>query len=167
MEEMEQDSLVTLNVERLKGTYGRITIAWEADGSISDIFPTSGVVCNLQNYKTVIFKLWLLLMHGTKLCLMAEVFWVWPCQHRIPTNHCREGYNLRLVLLLWFLLIFSSIPKLSVKKGHLFLGSLHQFVKSWMCYTVRKIKPITLEMKMWFQDLRKMEAVNREWIYIR
>ncbi|XP_054434571.1 adhesion G-protein coupled receptor V1 [Pteronotus mesoamericanus] len=44
VEEMEQDSLLTLNVERLKGTYGRITIAWEADGSISDIFPTSGVI---------------------------------------------------------------------------------------------------------------------------
>ncbi|KAB0406077.1 hypothetical protein E2I00_004999, partial [Balaenoptera physalus] len=44
VEEMEQDSLVTLNVERLKGTYGRITVAWEADRSISDIFPTSGVV---------------------------------------------------------------------------------------------------------------------------
>ncbi|XP_054544211.1 adhesion G-protein coupled receptor V1 isoform X2 [Talpa occidentalis] len=44
VEEMEQDSLVTLNVERLKGTYGRLTVAWEADGSISDIFPTSGVI---------------------------------------------------------------------------------------------------------------------------
>ncbi|KAF6125476.1 hypothetical protein HJG60_009913 [Phyllostomus discolor] len=44
VEEMEQDSLVTLNVERLKGTYGRITVVWEADGSISDIFPTSGVI---------------------------------------------------------------------------------------------------------------------------
>lgn len=44
---MEQDSLVTLNVERLKGTHGRITVAWEAVGSISDVFPTSGVVCNL------------------------------------------------------------------------------------------------------------------------
>ncbi|XP_058583138.1 adhesion G-protein coupled receptor V1 isoform X4 [Neofelis nebulosa] len=44
VEEMEQDSLVTLNVERLKGTYGRITTAWEADGSISDVFPTSGVI---------------------------------------------------------------------------------------------------------------------------
>lgn len=47
MEELEQDSLVTLNVERLKGTYGRVTVAWEADGSTSDIFPTSGVVCRL------------------------------------------------------------------------------------------------------------------------
>ncbi|XP_019318343.2 adhesion G-protein coupled receptor V1 isoform X6 [Panthera pardus] len=44
VEEMEQDSLITLNVERLKGTYGRITTAWEADGSISDVFPTSGVI---------------------------------------------------------------------------------------------------------------------------
>ncbi|KAM4875921.1 adhesion G-protein coupled receptor V1 [Thomomys bottae] len=44
VEELEQDSLVTLNVERLKGTYGRITVAWEADGSINDIFPTSGVI---------------------------------------------------------------------------------------------------------------------------
>ncbi|XDC76153.1 hypothetical protein R6Z07F_007326 [Ovis aries] len=44
VDEMEQDSLLTLNVERLKGTYGRITVAWEADGSISDIFPTSGVI---------------------------------------------------------------------------------------------------------------------------
>ncbi|XP_036081242.1 adhesion G-protein coupled receptor V1 isoform X3 [Rousettus aegyptiacus] len=44
VEEMEQDGLVTLSVERLKGTYGRITVAWEADGSVSDIFPTSGVI---------------------------------------------------------------------------------------------------------------------------
>ncbi|XP_058384943.1 adhesion G-protein coupled receptor V1 [Diceros bicornis minor] len=44
VEEMEHDSLVTLNVERVKGTYGRITVAWEADRSISDIFPTSGVI---------------------------------------------------------------------------------------------------------------------------
>ncbi|KAM6225436.1 adhesion G-protein coupled receptor V1 [Rhynchocyon petersi] len=44
VEEMEQDSLVTLNVERLKGTYGHLTVTWEADGSINDIFPTSGVI---------------------------------------------------------------------------------------------------------------------------
>ncbi|XP_075398780.1 adhesion G-protein coupled receptor V1 [Tenrec ecaudatus] len=44
VEEMEQDSLVTLNVERLKGTYGRVTVTWEADGSSSDIFPASGVI---------------------------------------------------------------------------------------------------------------------------
>lgn len=51
VEEMERDSLVTLNVERLKGTHGRITVAWEAAGSTSDVFPTSGVVCDLQNYR--------------------------------------------------------------------------------------------------------------------
>nr|XP_001918372.2 G-protein coupled receptor 98 [Equus caballus] len=44
VEEMEQDNLVTLNVERIKGTYGHITVAWEAGGSVSDIFPTSGVI---------------------------------------------------------------------------------------------------------------------------
>ncbi|KAL1783722.1 G-protein coupled receptor 98 [Sigmodon hispidus] len=44
VEEMERDSLVTLNVERLKGTHGRITVAWEAAGSINDVFPTSGVI---------------------------------------------------------------------------------------------------------------------------
>ncbi|ERE81814.1 G-protein coupled receptor, partial [Cricetulus griseus] len=44
VEEMDRDSLVTLNVERLKGTHGRITVAWEAAGSISDVFPTSGVI---------------------------------------------------------------------------------------------------------------------------
>ncbi|XP_054843539.1 adhesion G-protein coupled receptor V1 [Eublepharis macularius] len=43
-EEMEQDTLITLNVERLIGTYGRITVQWVANGSISDIFPTSGVI---------------------------------------------------------------------------------------------------------------------------
>ncbi|XP_036619299.1 adhesion G-protein coupled receptor V1 [Trichosurus vulpecula] len=44
VEEMEQDNLITLSVERLKGTYGRITVEWVATGSISDIFPTSGVI---------------------------------------------------------------------------------------------------------------------------
>ncbi|XP_051028356.1 adhesion G-protein coupled receptor V1 [Acomys russatus] len=44
VEEMERDSLVTLNVERLKGTHGRVTVAWEAAGSVSDVFPTAGVI---------------------------------------------------------------------------------------------------------------------------
>ncbi|XP_033623594.1 adhesion G-protein coupled receptor V1 [Fukomys damarensis] len=44
VEEMEKDSLITLNVERLKGTYGRVTVAWEADGSVGGVFPTSGVI---------------------------------------------------------------------------------------------------------------------------
>lgn len=43
---MEQDSLITLNVERLIGTYGRVTVEWIANGSTSDVFPASGMVCN-------------------------------------------------------------------------------------------------------------------------
>ncbi|XP_031463513.1 adhesion G-protein coupled receptor V1-like, partial [Phasianus colchicus] len=44
VEEMEQDSLITLNVERLVGTYGRVTVEWIANGSISDVFPASGMI---------------------------------------------------------------------------------------------------------------------------
>ncbi|XP_051498511.1 adhesion G-protein coupled receptor V1 [Apus apus] len=44
VEEMEQDSLITLNIERLIGTYGRVTVEWIANGSISDVFPASGMV---------------------------------------------------------------------------------------------------------------------------
>ncbi|KAG2466796.1 GPR98 protein, partial [Polypterus senegalus] len=44
VEELEQDNLVTLNVERLRGTFGRITVYWAASGSLSDIRPTSGVI---------------------------------------------------------------------------------------------------------------------------
>ncbi|NWU90141.1 GPR98 protein, partial [Upupa epops] len=44
IEEMEQDSLITLNIERLIGTYGRVTVEWVANGSISDVFPSSGMI---------------------------------------------------------------------------------------------------------------------------
>ncbi|XP_064499040.1 adhesion G-protein coupled receptor V1 isoform X4 [Pseudopipra pipra] len=44
VEEMEQDSLITLNIERLIGTYGRVTVEWIANGSTSDVFPTSGMI---------------------------------------------------------------------------------------------------------------------------
>ncbi|KAM9251115.1 adhesion G-protein coupled receptor V1 [Cariama cristata] len=44
VEEMEQDSLITLNIERLIGTYGRVTVEWIANGSISDVFPVSGMI---------------------------------------------------------------------------------------------------------------------------
>ncbi|KAJ7406541.1 G-protein coupled receptor 98 isoform X1 [Willisornis vidua] len=44
VEEMEQDSLITLNIERLIGAYGRITVEWVANGSISDVFPASGMI---------------------------------------------------------------------------------------------------------------------------
>lgn len=46
VEEMEQDSLITLNIERLIGTYGRVSVEWIANGSISDVFPASGMVCS-------------------------------------------------------------------------------------------------------------------------
>ncbi|NWW69684.1 GPR98 protein, partial [Climacteris rufus] len=44
VEEMEQDSVITLNIERLIGTYGRVTVEWIANGSTSDVFPTSGMI---------------------------------------------------------------------------------------------------------------------------
>ncbi|XP_039203978.1 adhesion G-protein coupled receptor V1 isoform X8 [Crotalus tigris] len=44
VEEMEQDTLITLNIERLISTFGQVIVHWEASGSIHDIFPTSGVV---------------------------------------------------------------------------------------------------------------------------
>ncbi|XP_066038594.1 adhesion G-protein coupled receptor V1 [Chamaea fasciata] len=44
IEEMEQDSLITLNIERLVGTYGRVTVEWITNGSISDVFPASGMI---------------------------------------------------------------------------------------------------------------------------
>ncbi|ETE65236.1 G-protein coupled receptor 98, partial [Ophiophagus hannah] len=47
-EEMEQDTLITLNVERLISTFGHVIVHWEASGSINDIFPTSGVVVFLE-----------------------------------------------------------------------------------------------------------------------
>ncbi|KAJ7335780.1 hypothetical protein JRQ81_013721, partial [Phrynocephalus forsythii] len=43
VEELERDTLITLNIERLISSYGRVTVQWEATGSINDIFPTSGV----------------------------------------------------------------------------------------------------------------------------
>ncbi|XP_068103893.1 adhesion G-protein coupled receptor V1 [Hyperolius riggenbachi] len=43
-EEMDQDNLISFSIERLYGTYGRVTVEWIANGSISDIFPASGMV---------------------------------------------------------------------------------------------------------------------------
>lgn len=60
VEEIEQDSLITLNIERLIGTYGRVTVEWIANGSISDVFPASGMVCNhisdIREALTVLFQ---------------------------------------------------------------------------------------------------------------
>ncbi|KAL0979759.1 hypothetical protein UPYG_G00189270 [Umbra pygmaea] len=43
-EELTQANLISLIVERRRGTFGRLTVHWAANGSLEDIFPTSGVV---------------------------------------------------------------------------------------------------------------------------
>lgn len=44
VEELEQNNLISLVVERRRGTFGRLTVHWVANGSLADIYPTSGVV---------------------------------------------------------------------------------------------------------------------------
>ncbi|KAM3842448.1 adhesion G-protein coupled receptor V1-like, partial [Diretmus argenteus] len=44
VEELEQNNQIALSVERRRGTFGRLTVHWAANGSLEDIFPTSGVV---------------------------------------------------------------------------------------------------------------------------
>lgn len=44
VEELEQNNLISLSVERRRGTFGRLTVHWAANGSLEDIFPSSGVV---------------------------------------------------------------------------------------------------------------------------
>lgn len=46
VEELEQNNQISLSVERKRGTFGRLTVHWAADGSLTDIYPTSGVVRN-------------------------------------------------------------------------------------------------------------------------
>uniref|UniRef100_UPI00398F1058 adhesion G-protein coupled receptor V1 isoform X2 n=1 Tax=Pristiophorus japonicus TaxID=55135 RepID=UPI00398F1058 len=43
VEELEQDSMVSLRIERLRGTHRPVTVQWTTNGNINDIFPTSGV----------------------------------------------------------------------------------------------------------------------------
>lgn len=42
---MEQNNPISLSVERKGGTFGRLTVHWASNGSLTDIYPTSGVVC--------------------------------------------------------------------------------------------------------------------------
>ncbi|XP_062873808.1 adhesion G-protein coupled receptor V1 [Trichomycterus rosablanca] len=44
VEELERDSPISLSVERRRGRFGRLTVRWAANGSLEDVFPTSGVV---------------------------------------------------------------------------------------------------------------------------
>ncbi|XP_048383057.2 adhesion G-protein coupled receptor V1 isoform X4 [Stegostoma tigrinum] len=43
VEEFEQNSVVTLSIERLRGTHGVVTVQWTVSGHINDTFPTSGM----------------------------------------------------------------------------------------------------------------------------
>lgn len=52
VEELEQHHQISLSVERKRGTFGRLTVHWAANGSLADIYPTSGVVSNPH----IIFK---------------------------------------------------------------------------------------------------------------
>uniref|UniRef100_A0A8C9WGZ3 Adhesion G-protein coupled receptor V1 n=1 Tax=Scleropages formosus TaxID=113540 RepID=A0A8C9WGZ3_SCLFO len=44
VDELEEDNLISLRIERMKGTFGRLIVHWVANGSIDDIFPTYGEV---------------------------------------------------------------------------------------------------------------------------
>ncbi|XP_055742122.1 adhesion G-protein coupled receptor V1 isoform X1 [Salvelinus fontinalis] len=44
VEELARSNPISLSVERRRGTFGRLTVHWAANGSLEDIFPTSGVV---------------------------------------------------------------------------------------------------------------------------
>ncbi|KAM6930325.1 adhesion G-protein coupled receptor V1 [Xenentodon cancila] len=44
VEELEQNNQISFTVERKRGTFGRLTVHWAANGSLADIYPTSGVV---------------------------------------------------------------------------------------------------------------------------
>lgn len=48
VEELEENNLISLTVERKRGSFGRLTVHWAANGSLADIYPTSGVVSNLS-----------------------------------------------------------------------------------------------------------------------
>uniref|UniRef100_A0A4W5MD34 Calx-beta domain-containing protein n=1 Tax=Hucho hucho TaxID=62062 RepID=A0A4W5MD34_9TELE len=44
VEELVKGNPISLSVERRRGTFRRLTVHWAANGSLEDIFPTSGVV---------------------------------------------------------------------------------------------------------------------------
>ncbi|MED6250420.1 Adhesion G-protein coupled receptor V1 [Ataeniobius toweri] len=44
VEELEQNNQISLHVERKRGSFSRLTVHWAANGSLADIYPTSGVV---------------------------------------------------------------------------------------------------------------------------
>ncbi|XP_014844179.1 PREDICTED: G-protein coupled receptor 98 isoform X1 [Poecilia mexicana] len=57
VEELEQNNKISLNVERRRGSFGRLTVHWAANGSLADIYPTSGVVTFSEGQTVAIISL--------------------------------------------------------------------------------------------------------------
>ncbi|XP_069555964.1 adhesion G-protein coupled receptor V1 [Brachyistius frenatus] len=57
VEELEQNNQISLSVERRRGSFGRLTVHWAANGSLTDIYPTSGVVTFSEGQKVAIISL--------------------------------------------------------------------------------------------------------------
>ncbi|XP_044053980.1 adhesion G-protein coupled receptor V1 isoform X2 [Siniperca chuatsi] len=57
VEELEQNTQISLSVERKRGTFGRLTVHWAANGSLADIYPTSGVVTFSEGQSVAIISL--------------------------------------------------------------------------------------------------------------
>uniref|UniRef100_A0A3Q2PRU9 Adhesion G-protein coupled receptor V1 n=1 Tax=Fundulus heteroclitus TaxID=8078 RepID=A0A3Q2PRU9_FUNHE len=57
VEELEQSNQISLNVERKRGSFGRLTVLWTANGSLADIYPTSGVVTFSEGQTVAIISL--------------------------------------------------------------------------------------------------------------
>ncbi|XP_075960449.1 adhesion G-protein coupled receptor V1 [Anarhichas minor] len=57
VEELEQNNQISLSMERKRGTFGRLTVHWAANGSLADIYPTSGVVTFSEGQSVAIISL--------------------------------------------------------------------------------------------------------------
>nr|XP_046243039.1 adhesion G-protein coupled receptor V1 [Scatophagus argus] len=57
VEELEQNNHISLSVERKRGAFGRLTVHWAANGSLADIYPTSGVVTFSEGQSVAIIAL--------------------------------------------------------------------------------------------------------------
>uniref|UniRef100_H2M3Y4 Adhesion G-protein coupled receptor V1 n=1 Tax=Oryzias latipes TaxID=8090 RepID=H2M3Y4_ORYLA len=57
VEELEENNLISLTVERKRGSFGRLTVHWAANGSLADIYPTSGVVTFSEGQRFAIISL--------------------------------------------------------------------------------------------------------------
>ncbi|KAM9857814.1 adhesion G-protein coupled receptor V1 [Aulostomus maculatus] len=57
VEELDQNNQISLIVERKRGTFGRLTVHWVANGSLPDIYPPSGVVTFSEGQSVAIISL--------------------------------------------------------------------------------------------------------------